>query len=166
MDSQVQVEANKTAWAALVVHEENLDVEFKVKWQKETETAQKEQCKMSTAEGPGHCMKWLSSKAHEHFHTHELFWAPKTSSPVWNNNWKILYIWTVRLKKSHIHRSMDQVGHSSRPVEFFRLLLQFHHIILFLIHQKSWKQQWKVDLRTRRSRYWSGGARTRGCWRW
>ena len=27
---QVQVEANKTAWAALVVHEENLDVEFKV----------------------------------------------------------------------------------------------------------------------------------------
>ena len=27
---QVQVEANRTAWAALVVHEENLDVEFKV----------------------------------------------------------------------------------------------------------------------------------------
>ena len=27
---QVQVEANRTAWATLVVHEENLDVEFKV----------------------------------------------------------------------------------------------------------------------------------------
>ena len=27
---QVQVEATRTAWAVLVVHEENLDVEFKV----------------------------------------------------------------------------------------------------------------------------------------
>ncbi len=32
VDSQVTVEANKTAWAALLVHEENLDVDFEVNY--------------------------------------------------------------------------------------------------------------------------------------